>query len=101
MPQRWPAFTQKTQPCCRPIKGRANILTFWQSFLNAGASDAKLRVMEVGPSGDMAYEIGAFQANLPVPQGGTARASGKYVVVWKRQSDGGIQIVADIFNLDA
>src|SRR5437762_12592312 len=67
------------------IKGRANIQAFWQSFFNAGASDAKLRVVEVEVSGDTAYEIGAFDANLPVPQGGTARTTGKYVVVWKRQ----------------
>src|SRR5205809_481346 len=56
------------------IKGRANIQAFWQSFFNAGASDAKLRVVEVMSSGETAYEIGAFEANMPLPQGGTARA---------------------------
>src|SRR5439155_23888272 len=70
------------------IKGRANIQAFWQSFFNAGASDAKLRVVEVMSSGETAYEIGAFEANMPLPQGGTARATGKYVVVWKHQADG-------------
>jgi uncharacterized protein (TIGR02246 family) len=82
------------------IKGRANIRAFWQSFFDAGASDASLRVVEVGSAGDLAYEIGTFQAKLPSPQGGTAPASGKYVVAWKRQADG-IKLVADIFNLDA
>ena len=83
------------------VKGRTNIQAFWQGFLNAGASGAKLRVVEVHSSGDMAYEIGAFEANLPVPKGGTARAAGKYVVVWKRQSNGSIKMVADIFNINA
>ena len=88
-------------PGSPPIKGRANIQAFWQAFFNAGASNAKLRVVEVESSGDMAYEIGAFEANLPVPQGGTARAAGKYLVVWKRQSNGSIKAVADIFNVNA
>jgi uncharacterized protein (TIGR02246 family) len=83
------------------IKGRANIRAFWQSFLDAGASDAKIRPAEVGSSGDLAYEIGTFQANLPKPEGGVAPASGKYVVAWRRQADGNIKIVADCFNLDA
>ena len=83
------------------IKGRADIQAFWQGFLSAGASDAKLRVVDVGVSGDMAYEIGAFEAKLPVPEGGTAPGTGKYVVVWKRQGDGSVKMVADIFNLNS
>jgi uncharacterized protein (TIGR02246 family) len=80
------------------IKGRKNIQQYWEGFFKAGASDAKLRVMDVASVGDMAYEIGAFEANLPTPQGGTARSQGKYVVIWKRQSDGSIKLHVDIFN---
>jgi uncharacterized protein (TIGR02246 family) len=83
------------------VKGRVNIQAFWQSFINAGGSDAKLRPIDVEASGDMAYEVGAFEANLPLPQGGTARGSGKYVVIWKRQSDGSVKMAVDIFNANA
>ncbi len=83
------------------IKGRSNIQAYWQSFINAGGSDAKLKVVEVGTSGDMAYEIGAFDAILPAPQGGAARAQGKYLVVWKTQTDGTIKMLADIFNVNS
>jgi uncharacterized protein (TIGR02246 family) len=85
-------------PGSLPINGRNNIQQFWQGFFDAGASDAKVQVQEVNAVGDTAYEIGAFEANLPSPQGGTARQQGKYVVVWKRQSDGGVKILVDIFN---
>src|SRR5437763_892354 len=83
------------------IQGRANIQAFMQSFINAGGSDAKLRVVDIQTSGDTAYEIGAFEANMPVPQGGTARAAGKCVVVWKRQPDGSAKLAVDIFNVNA
>ena len=85
-------------PASVPIKGRKNIQQYWQGFFDAGASDAKLRVVEVASFGDMAYEIGAFEANLPVPQGGTARTQGKYVVIWKRQADGSVKLHVDMFS---
>ena len=85
-------------PGLPPIRSRKNIQQFWQGFFDAGASDAIIRSVEVTSLGDTAYEIGAFEANLPVPQGGTARTAGKYVVVWKRQPNGLLNILVDIFN---
>jgi uncharacterized protein (TIGR02246 family) len=83
------------------IKGRRNIQQFWQQLFDAGASDARIRLVEVSPAGDIAYEIGSFEANMPVPQGGTARTEGKYVVVWKRQPNGTLNMLVDIFNTNA
>jgi uncharacterized protein (TIGR02246 family) len=83
------------------IKGRQNIQQFWQGFFDAGASDAKVSVVEVNAVGDTAYEIGAWEANVPGPQGGVVFSQGKYVVVWKRQSDGGVKILVDIFNANS
>jgi len=88
-------------PGSSPVKGRKNIQQYWQAFFDAGASDPQLRVVDVSSFGDMAYEIGAFEANLPVPQGGTALTQGKYVVIWKRQPDGSIKLLVDIFNTNA
>ena len=76
------------------IKGRQNIQHFWKSFFDAGASDGKLTSIEVNSMGDVAYEIGAFEANMP----GAGRTQGKYVVIWKRQPDGNIRMAVDIFN---
>src|SRR5215467_9739518 len=75
-------------PGSLPIKGRKNIQQFWQEFFDAGASDAQVRMVEVNTVADTAYEIGAFEANLPSPAGGTVRSQGKYVVVWQRQPEG-------------
>ena len=84
-----------------PVKGRQNIQQFFEGFFAAGASDAKIRPVDVIEFGDMAYEIGAFEANLPVPQGGTARTHGKYVVIWNRRQDGTVQLLVDIFNTNS
>jgi len=89
-------------PGSQPIKGRANIQTFWKGFTDAGASDPKLRVLTVESSGDLAYEIGSWSGNVPNPATGkTGPASGNYLVVWKRQPDGKIKMVADMFHPNA
>ena len=83
------------------IKGRQNIQQFWKSFFDAGASDGKLNVGEVNSLGDTAYELGTFEANMPTGQGKTTRTQGKYVVIWKRQTDGNIKMAVDIFNTNS
>jgi uncharacterized protein (TIGR02246 family) len=84
------------------IKGRADIQNFWQGFLDAGAADPKLRTTFVESSGNLAYELGTWDAIVPKPDGtGTARTSGKYLVVWKHMADGTLKIVADMFSPNA
>ena len=83
------------------IKGRQGIQAFWQGFLDAGAADPKIKSIEVGGAGDLVYEIGEFSATMPLPTGGTAPGTGKYVVVFERQPDGTLRMKADIFNSNA
>ena len=70
---------------------------FWQG-LDAGASDAKLQSIQIVGSGDLAYEVGQYSAMMPQPSGGTAPGTGQYLVVFERQSDGKLQMVADMFS---
>src|SRR5947209_7805856 len=81
------------------VKGRSNIQNFWRAFLDAGAADPKLQILSVESSDDLAYEIGSWEAIVPNPGTGKAGpAAGNYLVVWKRQSDGRVKMVADMFH---
>ena len=51
---------------------------------------------DVSASGDVGYTIGTYQMNTT----GTPE-KGKYVTVWKKQSDGQWKVTEDIFNADA
>ncbi|HWR36010.1 MAG TPA: nuclear transport factor 2 family protein [Clostridia bacterium] len=75
------------------VRGREAIRSFWERFLAAGCSDLKLETGEIGASGDLAYGVG----NYEYTQAGT-RHAGKYVVVYRRQPDGGFRAVADSFS---
>lgn len=51
---------------------------------------------ELSAAGDVGYTVGTYEASA---SGATEK--GKYVTVWKKQSDGTWKVVEDIFNADA
>ena len=55
----------------------------------------RVEVREVQDNGDWAFEVGSFTATTP---DGALLNSGKYIVIWKRQSNGTWKTYRDIFN---
>lgn len=81
--------------------GKPAIRVAWTGMINLpgfGISWAPSRV-EAAKSGDVGWSTGTYNLTLNVP-GTPANDHGKYVVVWKKQSDGNWKVVADIFNSD-
>jgi ketosteroid isomerase-like protein len=85
-------------PFSPPIRGKKNIEEYMKNFFFKGAADADIHVVEVKSFGDIAYEIGAWEAILPMPGGATKRLPGKYCVIWQRQPDDSIKVLVDNFN---
>jgi uncharacterized protein (TIGR02246 family) len=83
------------------VRGKKAIEKYMEGFFARGAANAKIQVVEVRSFGDVAYEIGAWDAEIPLPEGGTTRRPGKYVVIWKRQPDNTLKVLVDIFNTSA
>ena len=90
-------------PAHAPIAtGKDQIHKFWAALMASkgyalGWSATKV---EASKSGDVAYEVGTYELTLNDPKGKPAKSRGKYVVVWKKQADGGWKAVTDIFNPD-
>jgi ketosteroid isomerase-like protein len=82
------------------IRGKKNIEQYMKDFFFKGAAEADIHVVQVTSFGDIAYEIGAWEAVLPLPDGGMTRTQGKYCVLWKRQPDDTIKVLVDMFNTD-
>ncbi|MHC5209885.1 MAG: YybH family protein [Planctomycetota bacterium] len=55
---------------------------------------------EVGGGGDLGYTIGAYHMAFEDPEGGPVRSDGKYMTVWKKQSDDTWKVAVDMFNAD-
>jgi len=77
------------------------IRAVWTQLLSApgGLLTFAPSKITIAGSGDMAYEIGAFQMTANDAQGKPATSTGKFVVVWRKRG-GQWKVVADIFNDD-
>ena len=80
---------------------RQAIRESWAELLGAGASLSwQPTKAEVSRSGDLAYVAGTYTSSFKDPQGKPATENGKYVEVWKKQSDGKWKVVVDTYNSD-
>jgi ketosteroid isomerase-like protein len=64
------------------------------------SSDETTTRIEVAKSGDLAYQSGAYVLSAQDDKGKVTQSTGKFVVVWKKQSDGQWKAIIDIDNAD-
>ena len=53
---------------------------------------------EVSSGADLGYTIGTYHMTLPGSDGSLDAIDGKYLTIWKRQSDGKWKVAVDMFN---
>ena len=56
--------------------------------------------VEVALSGEMGYSTGTYEMSFKDAGGKVVPDHGKYVTVWKKQTDGSWKVMLDIFNSD-
>src|ERR1700691_6755503 len=54
----------------------------------------------VSKSGDLGYTSGRYIFSFKDPSGKPATDSGKYLTVWKKQTDGSWKVLFNVFNTD-
>lgn len=82
-------------PNHEPVMGRDSIAAFWGPLLTPAMKSLHLETTEVGGAKDDVYEVGNY--TLLAADGSTADR-GKYVVLLKRQSDGGWRLYRDMWS---
>jgi uncharacterized protein (TIGR02246 family) len=85
-------------PDSEMIQGNEAIGEFWKATRNGGAQSAALTTLDVGRSGDVAYETGKVALTVQPAGKEATTVTAKYVVVWKRQADGSWKLHRDIWN---
>lgn len=76
------------------ITGPEAIGKFWQGVIDSGVARVELMTDEVEKAGDLAIEVSNFEMYAA---DGSVAASGKYVVVWKRDGNAW-KLHRDIWN---
>lgn len=86
-------------PNSEAVRGRDAIAGFMAGF--PPLEDFQVTPAEVAGSGDMAYVRGNYVLVMRPPGSEAAITDrGKYVEVWRRQTDGSWKMAIDIFNSD-
>ncbi len=58
----------------------------------------KASMADVGVAADLGYTIGTYRMEFEDPVGNSVEVDGKFMTVWKKQSDGSWKIAVDMFN---
>jgi uncharacterized protein (TIGR02246 family) len=85
-------------PGSEMVRGNEAIGAFWKATRDGGVQKAVLTTIDVGRSGDVAYEVGKVSLTIQPAGKESTTAAAKYVVVWKRQADGSWKLHRDIWN---
>ena len=84
------------------IKGKDNILAFQQGMTKAGMkfNAVDFQTLELTADGKSAYEIGSYNMTITMPPIGEMKDTGKYIALWRQQSDGSWKVHAEMWNTD-
>ena len=82
------------------IQGRAGIQEMFQTFIDGGVQSLELESIDVLEDGALVVDVGRWALAMQPPGADPIQDTGKYVVVLRRQSDGGLKIAVDTFNSD-
>jgi ketosteroid isomerase-like protein len=83
------------------IESRAGIEAFGKEMFAAGGQSLKLETTDVLEGGDLEIEVGRYTMGIQPPGADSMVDNGKYVAVWRRDTDGKLKMVVDTFNTDA
>ncbi|UCF69251.1 MAG: nuclear transport factor 2 family protein [Acidobacteriota bacterium] len=84
-----------------PLAHGDSIRTTWEQLISMPGFELQWKATnaQVAEAGDMGYTIGTYE--LAVEQEGASMVTvGKYVTLWRKQSDGSWKVIVDCFNAD-
>lgn len=84
------------------IRGNENIRKDWAPVLALPGPGLSWRTsaLQVARSGELAYETGAYNFVITDKKGKSTDYKGKYLLIWKKQSDGTWKVAVDTDNPD-
>lgn len=92
---------QFLQPGSAPAVGREDIHKSWAALINSPSYVSltfSATNVNVSEAGDVAWEVGTYDASTKDSKGKPTAEKGKYVLIWKKQADGNWQIEVDMNN---
>ncbi len=84
------------------VEGRDAVRAWVQPFTEAEDSSVTWEAtrVEVSAAGDLAYSMGTYEYSLKDAEGNPVSGKGKFVDIWKKQTDGSWKAAIGIWNSD-
>jgi uncharacterized protein (TIGR02246 family) len=84
------------------VRGNENIRKHWAPLLALPGPGLSWQTssLDVARSGDLAYETGTYNFVTTDKKGKSTDNKGKYLVIWKKQTDGSWKVAVDTDNPD-
>lgn len=82
------------------VRGIDAIREFWRETPQTGLVSLSLETTRAEGDGRFAWEVGTFSRTLRPRHGAPFQDHGKYLVVYRREADGELRAVAEMFNSD-
>ena len=100
------AYTEDARllaPSSEILTGRQSIVRFWQAGIDAGVDSIELHALdvEVEPGGETACELGRYVLRLTSQSGDAVVDRGRYLLVYRHDSDGAWRRAVETFNPEA
>lgn len=80
--------------------GRGAAEKVWAAYFADPTYKISWKTSHAGVNGDLGYTSGTYEDSYKGPDGKTVGGKGKYLCVWKKQSDGTWKAVHDMWNSD-
>jgi ketosteroid isomerase-like protein len=82
------------------IKGKDAILAYQNGMAKSGLkfNQVTFKTDELIADGKVAYEIGSYDMTMTMPPMGEMKDNGKYIALWRQQSDGAWKVHAETWS---
>ena len=81
--------------------GKAASKKVWATYFSDPSFAISWKTAHAEVVGELGYTSGTYDNSFKGPDGNTVHANGKYVVVWRKQKDGGWKAIHDVWNADS
>jgi len=81
--------------------GRAAAEKVWASYFADPTFSLSWKTTHAEVTGDLGYTAGTYEESFKGPDGTIVKGKGKYLCVWRKQSDGTWKAIRDMWNTDS
>jgi ketosteroid isomerase-like protein len=83
------------------VRGSSALSDLFQGMIDGGVKAIEFDTTDLIEDGSLVVEVGSSRVHVELADGSSVTDPGKYLVVYRRQTDGSLKMVFDAFRSDS